>query len=239
MIYNQFDIGRILQVFFIQGLIALFFLYILYQILKRGRKRINILFAFAYLFVLIGLINNMVYAFIRNEPLLIVLNFITNFTVTFGLIFLTLFNMLIFFSEKKIDTKWQITIIIIYGAILFLQILFLPFGGIIANESTNWKALWSFPYYLYVITVISVGSIAPTIIISIQIYLEMHEPELKQRWVYFIIGALGVVFYMYGVFTVDLFNDTLIRFIWSLISLTIVLWIYLMYYGVGRQLSSK
>jgi hypothetical protein len=235
--YSSIDLGRILQVFVIQGIIALFFLYLIFRILQRSRKRINLLFALAYMFVLIGLINNMVYAFIRNEPVLIIMNFITNYTITFGLIFLTLFNLLILFSGKKIDTLKQVIIIISYGTVLFLQILFLPFGGLTANESTDWRALWSFPYYLYVILVITFGSVIPTLFLSVRIYMDMEEPDLKQRWIYFIVGALGIIMYMYGVFTVDLFNDALIRFIWAAISLTIVLWVYLMYYGVGRQLS--
>ncbi len=239
MVLFQFNLGQFIQVFIIQGIIALFFVYLIFRILNRGQKRINLLFALSYVFVLIGLVNNMIYSFIRNEPILIIMNFVTNFSITFGLIFLTLFNLILFYSETRIDTRKQVVIIVLYGAILFLKVLFLPFGGLSANETTNWRILWSFPYYLYVTLVITIGSVIPTFYLSFRIYFEMKEPELKKKWIFFIIGALGIIIYMYGVFTVDLFNDMLIRFIWTLISLTIVLWVYLMYYGVGRQLTSQ
>jgi uncharacterized membrane protein len=86
--------------------------------------------------------------------------------------------------------------------------------------------------------VASIGAVIPTIYYSIRIYYEMEDPNLRKRWLYFIIGVIGLFIYMYGVFTTDLFNNQMLRFIWSLISLTIIIWIYLMYYGVGRKLSS-
>jgi hypothetical protein len=234
----QLDIGRIIQVFVVQGIIALFFVYLIFRILSRKRKRINFLFALAYLFVLIGLVNNMIYSFIRDSFILIIMNFITNFSVTFALIFIMLFTLLLLKSETKVNTSKQLIIIGVYGVILFLQILFLPFDGMIINEETNWKALWTFPYYLYVIIIASVGAVIPTLYFSLRIYLEMKDTDLRQRWQYFIIGAIGLFFYMYGVFTVDLFNNDLLRLIWSLISLSIVVWIYFMYYGVGRALNT-
>ncbi|TXT67707.1 MAG: conserved membrane protein of unknown function [Promethearchaeota archaeon] len=238
MVLYQIDFGRILQVFVVQGIIAIFFIYLIFQILKRNRKKINVLFALSYVFVLIGLVNNMIYAFIRDSDVLVAMNFITNFSITFALIFLMIFNLILLYSEKKITTPKQTIIILLYGGILFLQILFLPYNGIIVNEETNWRSLWSLPYYLYIILVISVGAVIPTIYLSVRIYFDMEDEALQKRWLYFIIGAIGLFIYMYGIFTTDLFVNQLFRLIWTLISLSIVIWVYLMYYGVGRELES-
>ncbi len=230
------DISRIIQVYVVQGFIAVFFLYLAYNIFKRDRKRLNLLFGLSFIFVTIGLINNMIYALIQFELALLVFNFITNFSVGFGLIFLTIFNLILLRSEKVITVKVQNLIILVYGILLFSMIIFLPLGGMTINETTNYRAVWSLPYYLYVIIVISIGGVIPTLITSVIIYIQFTDVDLKKRWKYFIIGTSGLYIYMYGAFTTNLLNIELLRLIWSVVSLSIVIFIYLMYYGVGRQL---
>ncbi len=233
------DLARIIQVYVVQVIIAAFFIFLAYKILKRGKKRLNLTFSGLYIFIALGLIINCIYAPITDESVVLILNFVTNISVGFGVIFLTIFNLILLYSEKVITKKKEVIIISIHGALLMLSIVFLPFGGITINESTNWKPVFNLPFFIYLIVVITVMGMIPTLFTSYKIYLEFNDKQLRKKWLFFIIGATGLYIYMYAAFTANILNIPTFRLILSLFGLTVVLWVYLLYYGVGRQLEEK
>ncbi|MFX1259490.1 MAG: hypothetical protein ACFFAN_16675, partial [Promethearchaeota archaeon] len=112
----------------------------------------------------------------------------------------------------------------------------LPFGGVTINESTDWKPVWSLPFYIYVMVVTGGMATAPNIYYSIKTYKQFEHDILKKRWKYYIIGTCGFYFITYGTFTSNTINIQEIRDAWTIISLSVVLWVYLVYFGVGRQI---
>ena len=239
MLFVEIDFARFIQLYVIQGIITVFFLYLSYKIIKRDSKRLNIIFASLYIAESIGLIINMIYAVIDNEFTVLILNFMTNFSTAFGPIFLVVFNYILLKSEMSFNITKQLLIIFSYGICLFLVILFLPIGGITINASTNWKPVWSLPTYIYVISIITIFIVIPLLITSVRVYQQFDSVELKKRWKYFIVGAFGLLIYMIGAFTSNMLNIPLVRTFYSILGLSIVIFVSLMYYGVGKSLEKR
>ena len=136
-------------------------------------------------------------------------------------------------SDKVIDTKRQLTIIIGYGLILSGMIL-IP-EGVTINASTGWRPVYSVLFYIYIMIVVSI-SIIPGVYYSLQIYKQFQDEKLKKKWGYFIIGITGLYILMYGTVTSNTLNVQVFRTIWAFISLFLLITVFLIYHGVGKQI---
>jgi len=228
------DIARFIQIFVVQGLIALFFLFMAYIVLKRGRKRINLYLSSFYLSVTVGGILNIIYANIFNETVVFVLHFITYYLFCFSMVFLLIFVLILIKPTDHKILKFQYLILIISG-LLILGLLFIP-NGIIINETTNWKPDWSVFFLIYSVIVCSSIFIIPTTYYSIKLYKKFENEYLKRKWKYFIIGISAYFFIYYGTSISNTLNNDTIRLVWSIISLPTLISLYLIYYGVVQQL---
>ncbi|MFX1338762.1 MAG: hypothetical protein ACFFDK_09145 [Promethearchaeota archaeon] len=237
MVFYQLDLARIIQVYIVQGSVAIFFVILAYKILKRDTKRLNLMFSCFYLSITIGLIVNIIYVPLTIEAIVLVLYYITIFFILLGPIFLLVVELMLLKSEKVINTTKQLTIILIY-AIALSCMIFIP-NGVTINSSTEWKPVWSIPYFIYTITVLTVGAIVPSLYFSYQIYKQFEDEKLKKKWGYFIIGLYGLIFLMYGTLTSNTLNDQTFRTVWAIISLFLItVPPYLVYYGVGKELEA-
>ncbi len=228
------DFARFVQIYVVQGLFALFFLCMAYIVLRRGRKTLNVYLGSFYLSVTVGGIINIIYANIFHETVVYVMHFLTYYLFCFSMIFLLIFVLILINPAKKITVKYQILILVVLGLII-LGLLLIP-NGIIIKASTNWKPNWDWFFFLYSVIVCSSLIIIPTIYYSIKIYIKFESDYLKKKWKYFLVGIFAYFFLYYGTSLSNTLNDDLFRFIWSLISLPTLIALYLIYYGVGRQI---
>ncbi|MBD3194219.1 MAG: hypothetical protein GF317_04135 [Candidatus Lokiarchaeota archaeon] len=230
------DPNRFYMLYIYQGALLFFCLIIIYKILTRSKKRLNIIFSMVYVWSAIGLILNMIFAFIVIEEIVLVLDFLTNFSVAFAPIFLVIFNLILLKSEKYMNTPKQLLIIVVYAIVLFLKIFLFLDGGVIINESTDWFPLWNLPYLIYVIVVSTLFSTIPILYTSYKIYRRFTDDGIKRRWKFFIGGVIGLILYMDFVFIANHTTNIVISIGLSISLLGIFFYIYAMYYGVGRQL---
>ncbi|MFX1570169.1 MAG: hypothetical protein ACFFCV_17565 [Promethearchaeota archaeon] len=228
------DFARIIQIYVVQGFFALFFLYMAYLVLKRGKKSLNIHISSFYICVTIAGILNMIYANIFNQTIVYFLHFMTYYLYCLAMIFLLIFIIILIKPKQKFSINLQFLIIIIYG-LLLLGLLLIP-EGITINASTNWKPKWNWMFFLYSIIVCSVLIIIPSIYYSIKIFIGFESDYLKRKWKFFLIGISAYFFLFYGTVVSNTLNNDTFRFIWSLISLPTLIALYLIYYGIGRQL---
>ncbi len=228
------DIARFIQVFLVQGLIGLFYLFIAYRILKRESKGLNLILSGAYLSVAFGVFINVIYAFILVESVVHILHFLTYYLICLSLIFLLIFVLIVEKSDKVITPKIQLVLIITFG-VLLLGLWFIP-NGMIINASTDWKPEWSWPFLTYSFIVCSSIAIVPTTYYSIKIYLKFEYKELKKKWKYFLVGIFAYFFLYYGTSISNTLADPTFRLIWSLASLPALISLYFVYYGVAKQL---
>lgn len=238
MVLYQLDLARIIQVYIVQGSIGVFFLILAYKILKRDTKRLNVIFSCFYLSVAAGVFVNFIYVPLTIEAIVLVLYYITIFFFLFAPIFFVVLELILLKSEKVITTAKQLTLIIIYGIVL-LCMVFIP-NGVTINASTEWRPVWSVPYFIYTAIVITIGAIGPTLYLSSKIYKEFEDEKLKKKWGYFMIGLCGLIVLLYGTLVSNTLNDQTFRTIWAIISLVMItIPPYLVYYGVGKELEAE
>lgn len=228
------DIARFLQIYIIQGIFALFFLCMAFIVLRRGKKRTHLYLSSFYLSTFVGGFINIIYANIFNQTIVYVLHFITYYILCFSMVFLLIFVLTVLKPSDSFNIKFQFFIILLFGIIL-LGLLFIP-NGIIINEDTNWKPDWSWSFLLYSIITCTGIAVFPTSYYSIKIYGKLGNFHLKKKWKYFLIGIAAYFFLYYGTSLSNTLNLDNFRLIWSILSLPTLIALYLIYYGVGRQL---
>jgi len=228
------DIARFIQVFLVQGLTGLFFLFIAYRILKRESKGLNLILSGFYLSVAFGVIINVIYAFIFVESVVHILHFLTYYLLCLSLIFLLIFVLILDKSDKVITPKIQLILIITFGVLLF-SLWFIP-DGIVINASTDWKPEWSWSFLTLSFIICSSIAIVPTTYFSLKLYLKFEYKELKKKWKYFLVGIFAYFFLFYGTTISNTLADPTFRLIWSLTSLPTLISLYFVYYGVAKQL---
>ncbi len=233
------SITRFITIYVVQGILFAFSIYLAYKILKRNTKRLNLIFAGYYISGAIGLFVNFIYGPITDINIVYTLNFVTNFCLWFSFIFLMIFNLILLKSEKIITTNKQLLILIVYGGLLFCMILFPrndPNMGVYFSDPQS-PPVWSLPFYIYVVVVMTSIAIAPTLYFSYKVYKKFEDKLLKKRWVYFMIGLINICIFMYGIITANMLNIVAFRTIIGVIGIILALMgSYLIYYGVGRQI---
>jgi hypothetical protein len=231
--------GRIITVYIAQGVIIFFFLYIALRILLRDRKRLNVIFAGLYISPVIGVFLNFIYAPLTDETIVLAMNFLTNFTSIYAPIFIVVFDLILLKSEKIISTGKQLAILIGYGVAVLCMGIFLLFPGygVTINLGTNWTPVWSLPFFLYVIVVLTCFATIPAFYFSIKIYQKFEDASLKKKWRFFIYGYIALMTFMYAIFISNTLNNATFRLIAGVVGLILaLLGGFLMYYGVGRQI---
>jgi len=240
------DISRIILVYVIQGVVVIYFSILAFRIIKRKRQRLNLIFGAFFICVIIGNILNMVYAVIPLylEEIIEILHFLTLFFIFFAIIFIPIVNMIILESTLIFSVKRQNKYIIFYGLLLFFGMLIL----IIIQEVYGWQVgleieasgypKWSLIFFLFVISITSGFAIIPIIYTNWRIYKSFQTKELKRKWLYYFIGSLGLFTIAYSICIANLLGNAIpwFRVIISIFGISIVIWVQLMYYGIGSKL---
>ena len=236
----QIDLSRIFLVFVIDMMMAIFFLGLGLSILRRRRKsRLNATFSGFYISIALGLLVNAAYVvvneIVRSEPLALLLNYISSFLIFYGPVFMLATNRILIHSEAAYRLKSELKLLLIYAVALGFMAIFYFFDGIEFNASTNWRPVWSLPYLVYLILVVSAFTIIPTIGSSFKILTVMKDKKMKRRWIWLMIGLLGLYVYLYLAFFTNYFESDFLRMISSLYAITVILWVWLIYKGVKKE----
>jgi len=238
MVFFQLeDQMRVFTIYGAQMLVCLWDAYLAYRILKRDRKRLNIIFAGFYLFGVIGYIFNFIYGFIANVPVVLALNFLTNFFYFYSPIFFVVFELMLLKSEKYINTMKQLLILIGYGIFMFCMIFFVPITGWGVTFNTEWAPVWELPIFLYLVIGESVFAVGPIFYLSYRAYYKFEDDQLKKKWKNFIYGFGAYMIFLYTIFISNFLDIPTFRAVAGIIGLICaIVGGYLMYIGVTRQL---
>ncbi|MFX1303974.1 MAG: hypothetical protein ACFFBV_08585 [Promethearchaeota archaeon] len=229
---------RLVTIYGAQGLVCVWFAYLAYRVLKRDRKRLNLIFSGFYLSTVVGTIFNFIYGPIADVQVVLILNFFTNFGVFYSPIFFVVFDLILLKSEKVITTTKQLLIFIGYGIYMFCMIFFVLAGtGWGVSLNPKWQPVWHLPFFLYVILGVSIFTIVPLMYFSFRIYNKFEDEQLKKKWKFFILGVCALIGFMYAIFFSNLLNIDIVRTVVGAIGVILgIIGGYLMYIGVGRQL---
>ncbi len=229
----------------IQTVMALIFLYLGLLILKRDKKRLNKVFSTYYFFIVLGTVFNWAYAFLDTTlfyEVALYLNFITNFFYFTSLGFLLVFILIVLKSEKIYNTTKQVIYLVIYLGSLggfMLLLIHIPVVGVYFDPPSS-SPHWTLVFFLIVIIMMSVVSIFPSIYYLIQTSKQFTDQDLKQKFRYFTIGYIEIVIFAYLIAISNFVKKTITTFptIALLIgTILVITGAYLMYIGVGKQIS--
>lgn len=232
----------------------IYFSLLTYRILKRRRQRLNLIFSGFFISMIIGFIFNMIYAAIppappqSNETVILILYFLANFFVIFGLIFILIVHLVIIESTIIYSVKRQNRFIVIYGIVLFFAMLTLillgirfddpnnPVFGIDLTPQVGTVPQWGLVFFICIISIMTAFSIIPIIRTSFKIYTSFETNALKRKWYYYFIGSLGLIVMFYFMLIDNLYLGDVFRTITLILGVSVIVWGYLMYYGIGFKL---
>ncbi len=187
-----------------------------------------------YTLISIGLIINLFYYNLTVNPLVYILHFTAVYLIFYGAIFLVLFTLILLKSEKIITLRKELIIIVIYGFALLI-ILLIP-RGITINESTNWRPQWSWPLLITLYLFFTFTITIPFFYFSIQLFKTIQTEILRRKLKFYNIGFFGFISMIYGLILYNTWNNPIFRTVWSFIAILHILFSFLVYYGIGRQL---
>ena len=230
----QINVNRLVLIFLIQGIMSVFFLFLAVRLIIRRKQRINIYLSGFLISVVVGAVLNMIYALLfmleYADSIIISLNLITNFFIFYSLIFLTEINLMLLKYNKFTPGK-QYLLMFIYGLLLLIGIL-LP--NVISLNAIG-QPIWSFFFFLYIVTLMTLFAILPFVISSLRLAMEHSDKKYKKKWLYYVVGLIGLFFYLYMICFANLLNNAFFLLIVSLISPIVIISCTLIYFGIGQK----
>ena len=221
LILSENGFNRLFLIYVSQLLFSFIFLFIAYKILKRNWNRLTLTLSFFYISISIGFILNAVYVPFEINPLVIILVLLSIFFILLGPIFLVLFNVIIFKTEKQYISKLERIYIILYISILILCLL-IP-QGIKINESTEWRPIFSWLFLIVIYFFITFFILLPLYFLSVKLYKSFEDTNLKKKLRYFFLGIFGLAFTLYGVILYNTWDNPIFRTIWSITTSIVLL----------------
>jgi hypothetical protein len=236
---------RFLTVYIIQGIMGLLYAYLAIKTLIRDTKRLNVVLSSFYLSIAIGVFMNWIYAPLGALPVVIYLNFLTNFFLFWSVGFLTVFNLILLKSEKVFTTQKQLLYVIGYGIFLGLGMFILlhvqePISGEfgVQLDPVSFAPDWNLSFFLFVLLCWLVFACIPSMYFIIQIQKKFEDENLKKKFKSFSIGVIEIVIFGVIVFISNYLNIPTFRTIAAIIGFILVIsGAYLIYSGVGKQIS--
>ena len=230
-------LSRIIQVFIIFLGGGSFFLLLSFLILRKNKNRLNLTICGFFIFIFLGGLFNAIYVLLTtqvDESMVVRLHIITYFFFCLAQIFLFLFNLILWKSEKLITLNKQLIILGLYSALL-LVLFFIP-EGVRINENTYYRPQWNLEFFIYA-NIVWIGfAMIPTLYTSLKLYNIFEDPKIKKRWRLYVIGMIMIYVELFGVGVMILFNDPFLRLIWNIYDISALIGAFFIYYGVVRQL---
>jgi hypothetical protein len=240
MIFQSNDFLRLIMIYGIQLTVGgIVFFIIAALVLKRSTKRLNQIFSMFFISIALSTLFNVIYASLRIALVVKILHLITTFFFCWAMVYLLLFNLMLLKSTILINKNIQIFSILFWTLILIGLVVIGFAGGVTIDETTNWRPIWDRTFFIYEVTTSFFLMFVPTVYFSIRIYGNFEDDDLKNRWKYFLVGIFFYYFIWAGISTVNLLANELIRTIWAFLLLISFLAIYILYYGVAKQLEDK
>ena len=235
------SIWRFIHIYICYLIIFAFILYISYSILKRDIKnRLNQILSLFHICLALSLFINFIYTFLSEpslEPLATQLHILTIYLGSVSSGFLLLFIILLYKSEINLKSlKNQLFFMAIYF-IISIGFFLIPQGAKvpIKSDGTQLYPVWTLPFFLFYLCVIS-----PTLILSLiickKLYNEFKVKILAKRMKLFVLGICCIYYMGFAVGLTNFLNVDILRNIFTLTQAIPIIGVILIYYSIGRTL---
>ena len=219
----------------------IFYFVISYRLLKKkseiSRKRL--IFSIYYLFSLIGIVLNYIYAPIKHKVITSLLYLITIYVIYVGTNFLAIFSIIMYFEIKDNSntTKIQLVYLVVFSS-LYLVLFFIP-DGIMINEETGWYPVVNLTFFIYctILVTISLLVVVAYSIKTLYIFRARNENKtLITRWKIYVLGMTITITHATIVMFVHHLDYNPLREIWSILGgFIFITGIYLTWFGIGKK----
>lgn len=235
------ELGRIISILFSQLIISLLSYILSFKILYRKKNHLTINLSVFYIFIATGFVLNAIFllfskiSFIKNFPIILyILYFLAIYLIFFSFIFVLIFIYDLIQIDSKFSLKKYLIMIIFYGVSIFLILLF-P-NGININETTNWRPVYSWSFLILIYIYFTSLIFVPVMFFLIKLYKSFEDNNLKSKMKYFSMGIAGMVIIFLGSILYNTWRNTVFGIIWPIITLLIIPFGLLIYFGIGRDL---
>lgn len=229
MIYQITDWTRFSFILMVGLFISSLFFSLAFKVLKRRFNKTTLALSLFYIFPGIAFILNILFIPFSTTLIGFIIYFLICYFLIFGMIFLIIFIINLLYVDFSLNK--QFLIIISYAISVFL-LIYLPQGINIVNGIPVFILQFSIIIYLY----LSILILLPYIILSIKLLKLFEDKKLKKKLRYFILGCLGMILTLYGTILHNTWQDPIFRLIWNFLSLVIIPFGFLIYYGIGQNL---
>ena len=182
-----------------------------------------------------------------NKIIILILNFLTNYFIFFGAVFLLIVNMIILESTLIYSVKRQNRYILFYGILLFTGMLILvllgeifdsPFKPFLGVKIIDGVPQWGPIFFIYIVSIMSILTLIPINYTNFKIYSRFETKALKRKWFYYLLGFLGITVMFYLLILYNFLDPEIyanVRSIISILAISLIIWGYMMYYGIGIE----
>ncbi len=234
------DWTRLFIVLIPQSITIISFGFIAYKILMRRKDRSSVLLSSFYLALVFAFSINLIalyliYSDSQLNTLITLLYFIVTYLILFGFFFLVLFIINLYFVNTIFNLKITMLILSLSG-ISSIIILVQPEG---ITLSEDFLVQYSIELLISLYIFIFLAIVIPSLILTIKVLQKIHHHSLKKKFKLFAIGLIVKYFDLYGAILYNTWHFQLYRSIWSgITSFLLIASALLIYYGVGKNLSS-
>lgn len=222
--------GMPLTLWIVYSVMIVLFLYLGVSILRRGyKRRINQVFFAFLLTIAIGLVFNISYRAINDPIYNEIGNMITIFFVNISLIFLLLFHLIIWKSDKIITDRIKIWVIIFW--IVLCSLLFI-IDDVTFNTAN--KPVWSSDFFIHGI-IINSALYGLIMYVNIQVYRRFETQDLKKKYLNTIISTTMFFWLPIGNYLANFLDNPIFREIFTYTALIVIPGSIMFYLGLKRE----
>ena len=230
---------RIIQIFVVQLGLGLFFLYLGVKILRRDTKKFNLLVFIFYLFIFISTIINIIYVNleqVKYQQTVKVLHFLTLNFSSCSFIFLLVFNLILYKSEKVFDPKKQAMVTGFYLCINLIP-LFLINNHLELGPSTDWYPDHDVVYFT-VQTILFLAVCIPMLYYGFKVLNKFKSKPVKKKFKFYILGLITHIIAGQGILVSNYLSIPTFRITWAIIGLILIINTSVsIYRGLAKQIS--
>ncbi|MFW9989202.1 MAG: hypothetical protein ACFFC3_11135 [Candidatus Odinarchaeota archaeon] len=230
------DPSRFMTIVIGMGGIILIFSFLTYKMLSRKKETLVYVFSLFLISFILACILNIIHFFIVDYSSRLILHLFTNFFNFFGIGFLYITNQIMLKSSLIYTIESRLKYLITYAVILLggmFAIALLTKGVTFNSEGSP---VWNVYFYVFMTLLVYGFSIIPVNTTTIQIFRRSPKGESKKKYIILLIGIIGFSPLPFLVFTSNYLDILMFRTIVAILFMTILIWAYLFYYSLGKNL---
>jgi hypothetical protein len=186
--------------------------------------------------LIINIIHSIVFLFVKNKEVIIIMHLIASFFTYYAFRFLLAMNLFLI-RPNFIEDQFKKRLFFLLYAILLATGLTIGYFTDAIHISRYGYPVWSLWFFLFIIILVGGCAILPILAVSYKVFSMMKYRILKMRYFLFYVGIFCFSPLLFLIFFSNFLDIYLLRSVTSVYSLLTPFWLYLIYYGIAKNLN--